>query len=62
MRAAWRELEQRAGRFSVRAPVDQGQLFKPFFAYADKLAEGAPFDREDARAFIRRTLQDSYLK
>jgi hypothetical protein len=62
VRAAWRELEQRAGRFSVRAPVDQAQLFKPFFQYADKLAEGAAFDREDARAFVRRTLQDTYLK
>jgi hypothetical protein len=62
VRAAWRELEQRAGRFSVRAPVDQAQLFKPFFQYADKLAEGAAFDREDARAFVRRTLQDTYLQ
>ena len=50
------------GRFSVRAPVDQGQLFMPFFEYADKLAEGAAFDRDAARAFVRRTLQDSYLK
>jgi hypothetical protein len=62
VRAAWRELESRAGRFSVRAPVDQAQLFRPFFEYADKLVEGAAFDREHARAFIRRTLQDNYLK
>jgi len=62
VRAAWRELEQGAGRFSMRAPVDQGQLFLPFFDYADKLVEGAAFNREDARAFVRRTLQDSYLK
>jgi hypothetical protein len=34
----------------------------PFFEYAAKLEEGAAFDRDGARAFIRRTLQDSYLK
>jgi hypothetical protein len=62
VRAAWRELEQGVGRFTVRAPVDQAQLFMPFFQYAAKLDEGAAFDRDHARAFIRRTLQDSYLK
>lgn len=62
VRAAWRELEDGVGRFSVRAPVDQAQLFLPFFEYAEKLVEGAPFDRNHARAFIRRTLQDSYLR
>ena len=62
VRAAWRELEQGAGRFSVRAPVDQGQLFVPFYDYAAKLEKGDAFNRDDARAFIRRTLQESYLK
>ena len=62
VRAAWRELEQGKGRFSVRAPVDQAQLFMPFFEYAARLEKGEAFDRDDARAFIRRTLQDSYLK
>jgi hypothetical protein len=62
VRAAWRELEEGRGRFTVRAPVDQAQLFLPFFRYADKLVEGAPFDREEARTLVRRTLQDSYLK
>jgi len=61
VRAAWRELEQARGRFGVRAPVDQGRLFVPFFDYAQRLAEGAPFDRDAARTFVRRTLQDSYL-
>jgi hypothetical protein len=46
----------------VRAPVDQAQLFMPFFEYAAKLEKGEAFNRDDARAFIRRTLQDSYLK
>jgi hypothetical protein len=62
VRAAWRELEDTRGRFAMRAPVDQGQLFMPFFEYAQKLVEGAAFEREAARAFIRRTLQDRYLK
>jgi hypothetical protein len=46
----------------MRAPADQGQLFLPFFEYAQKLADGAPFNRDDARALVRKTLQDSYLK
>jgi hypothetical protein len=62
VRAAWRELEEARGRFSMRAPADQGQLFLPFFEYADKLAAGASFNREEARSFIRRTLADRYLK
>jgi hypothetical protein len=62
VRAAWRELEQGRGRFTVRAPVDQAQLFIPFFDYAQRLAEGAPFDRDAARNFVRRTLQNDYLK
>jgi hypothetical protein len=62
VRAAWRELEERAGRFAVRAAVDQAQLFVPFFEYAGKLSDGGAFDRDEARAFIRRTLQQTYLK
>jgi len=62
VRAAWRELEEARGGFSMRAPVDQAQLFVPFFGYAQKLADGAASDREDARAFVRRTLQERYLK
>ena len=61
VRAAWRQLIQRDRRFELRARVDQGQLFMPFFEYADRLAQGEPFVREDARAFIDRTLRQSYL-
>ncbi len=61
VRAAWRELEQKRGRFNLRAQPDQGQLFIPFFDYAQKLADGAAFERDDARAFIRRTLRERYL-
>ena len=62
VRAAWKDLEEGRLRFTMRAQVDQGQLFLPFFEYAARLEAGAPFDRQDARAFIRRTLQDTYLK
>ncbi|MFY9315717.1 MAG: DUF6607 family protein, partial [Burkholderiales bacterium] len=60
VRAAWREAEA-AGRFSMRAQPDQAGLFVPFFQYADKLAAGHAFDREEARAFVRRTLRERYL-
>jgi hypothetical protein len=62
VRAAWMRLGQRDGHFALRQQVDQGQLFIPFFEYADKLAEGAAFDRDDARAFIEKTLQETYLR
>ena len=46
----------RPARQSVHAaaPVDQGQLFVPFFEYAEKLADGEPFVLDDARSFIKR--------
>ena len=59
VRAAWREVS--TSRITLRAQPDQGQLFMPFFEYASKLDEGAAFDREDARAFIKRTLTERYL-
>ncbi len=62
VRAAWRNLERNDGRFTLRSQVDQGQLFLPFFEYAEKLADGAAFNREEARSFVERTLRESYLK
>jgi hypothetical protein len=61
VRAAWRELGRSNGHFSMRTAVDQGQLFVPFFEYAGELVEGKAFDREDARAFVDRTLRETYL-
>jgi hypothetical protein len=61
VRAAWRDLEQATGGFSLRAQPDQAQLFVPFFEYAEKLSGGAAFERDAARAFARRTLREHYL-
>jgi hypothetical protein len=61
VRAAWRDIARRESRFTLRAPVDQGQLFVAFFEYAQQLAEGEAFDRPAARAFIERTLRETYL-
>jgi hypothetical protein len=61
VRAAWREIAQRNRRFSLKAAVDQGQLFVPFFDYAEKIARGEAFNRDDARAFVERTLRETYL-
>ncbi len=60
VRAAWKEIVGRGG-FRLAKPVDQGQLFVPFFEYADRLADGEPFVIEDARSFIEKTLRENYL-
>ncbi len=59
VRAAWREIGDK--RFTLRGQPDQAQLFIPFFEYAAKLDEGAAFDRDDARAFVGKTLRERYL-
>ena len=59
VRAAWREIGN--SRFTLRAQPDQAQLFIPFFEYAAKLDGGAAFDRDDARAFVRRIIRETYL-
>jgi hypothetical protein len=58
VRAAWDDVARRRARFTMRAPADQGQLFVPLFEYAEKLDQGAPLDRTEARAFARRTVED----
>jgi len=57
VRAAWDELARRRDGLTMRAPADQGQLFVPLFEYAQKLDDGAPFDRADARAFARNAVR-----
>jgi hypothetical protein len=61
VRAAWRDIERSGGGFTLRAQPDQAQLFVPFFEYAARLAEGATFERDEARAFARRILRERYL-
>jgi hypothetical protein len=61
VRAAWKRIFQTNGGFKLRKPVDQGQLFVPFFEYAKKLADGEPFVPADARSFIEKILRQSYL-
>ena len=61
VRAAWRELAEGKGRFTLRAQPDQGNLFVPFFQYAGKLEEGSAFNRDEVRAFVRKTMQERYL-
>ena len=56
VRAAWVDVARRRPTFAMRAPADEGQLFVPLFAYAEKLDEGATYDAADARAFVRKTV------
>ena len=61
VRAAWRELADAKGSFTLRAQPDQGSLFIPFFDYAGELEQGKAFDRDEVRAFVRKTLAERYL-
>jgi len=61
VRAAWKKIARTDDGFRLRKPVDQGQLFVPFFEYAERLSDGQPFVVEDARVFIEQTLRRSYL-
>jgi hypothetical protein len=61
VRVAWRELADTRGSFALRAQPDQGNLFVPFFESAGKLEEGKAFDRDEVRAFVRKTLDERYL-
>ena len=56
VRAAWADIARAHPTFTLRASPDQGQLFMPLFAYAEKLDEGAPYDAAAARAFARSTV------
>jgi hypothetical protein len=60
VRAAWKEIVVRGG-YKLAKPVDQGQLFVPFFEFAERLSEGEPFVLEDARSFIAKILRETYL-
>jgi hypothetical protein len=57
VRSAWADVIRTHRSFTLRAAPDQGQLFPPLFDYAEKLADGAPYDPADARAFAQRTVR-----
>jgi hypothetical protein len=57
VRDAWAEIVRERRRFTLRAPPDQGQLFTPLFEYADRLAEGAPWEPEAGAVFARATVR-----
>ena len=60
VRAAWQP--RIAQGYTLRAAVDKGNLFKPFFEYAQQLADGEQdFDPDKADAFIARILANDYL-
>ena len=61
VRAAWKELAEAKGRLTLTAQPDQGRLFVIFFEYAARLEQGLAFNRDEARALIRRTLDERYL-
>jgi len=57
VRAAWTEIIRERGRFTLRAPPDQGQLFTPLFEYAERLADGASWEPQAGTAFARKTVR-----
>jgi hypothetical protein len=56
VRGAWADVVRERHRFTLRAPADQGQLFTPLFEYAERLADGAPWEPGPGRAFARDTV------
>ena len=57
VRHAWASIVRERRGFTLRAPPDQGQLFTPLFEYADRLAEGAPWEPAAGAAFARKTVR-----
>ncbi len=60
VRAAWKKISLQGG-FKLKKSVDEGELFMPFFNYAQKLEDGRPFVLADARSFVEKTLSLTYL-
>lgn len=56
VRRAWSRLLGEHPRVRLKATVDGERLFEVMFEYAESLGDQATFDREAARAFVRRTL------
>lgn len=56
VRLAWDRVIATHPTFVLRAAPDQGQLFLPLFEYAEKLADGAPYDADAARTFAQQSV------
>jgi hypothetical protein len=61
VRVVWDDVIATHDRFTLRAAPDRGQLFVPLFDYADRLADGGPFERAAAATFARETVR-AYLR
>ena len=58
VRAAWADLYARSPEFTFRDELEGRAMFEPMFDYAARLEAGEPYDPDDARAFIRSTIDD----
>ncbi|MBI3770035.1 MAG: hypothetical protein HY271_16305 [Deltaproteobacteria bacterium] len=61
VRTAWNDIIASHRRFTLRVAPDRGQLFVPLFTYAERLADGTPFDRVAAVTFARKQVR-AYLR
>ncbi|MEZ5464983.1 MAG: DUF6607 family protein [Lysobacteraceae bacterium] len=64
VRAAWaKALEDGDGSISMNGAADQQRYFMPFFAQAQKLADGeAAFDADEARKLAESTVNGTYIR
>jgi hypothetical protein len=58
VRAAWADLYARTAQFTFRDEREGRAMFEPMFDYAARLEAGEPYDADDARTFIRATIDD----
>lgn len=61
VRRRWREIFDEREEFTLREEIDGVALWQVMFDYAAELEAGAPYDAEDSRRFVRRTL-DRYVR
>ncbi|MGH8514479.1 MAG: DUF6607 family protein, partial [Gammaproteobacteria bacterium] len=61
VRKAWEQRFAAAGRITLKAPVDQANLFEPLFEQAQRLANGKQIDSAEQAAFIDKAL-DSMIR
>jgi hypothetical protein len=57
VRSVWGELYAERDALVLAAEVDGRELFEPLFEYAERLAEGAPYDPRGGQVFARATIR-----